>query len=288
MEISYVGNQGRFLTHRRDLNYVTPETALQKKADGTFLNPNTDTVRQYLGYTSILQQQNDGISNYNSLQVNWQKRLTQGFTGSVAYTWSKTLNTFDTETSNLRVPFDASADYANADFDRRHVFVTSYVYEFPWLRAQHGFVGRALGGWQISGITNWQSGRHASISGGTRASTAPSIGYGGNVDLIGDWTANRSGSQWINPAAFTGRTGFIANMPRNLIAMPATQTWNLSLMKRTNITESVKLQFRAECFNLFNHPNFNTVQTSFSASNFGKLTQTDDPRVLQFGLKLLF
>ncbi|HWR34362.1 MAG TPA: carboxypeptidase regulatory-like domain-containing protein [Clostridia bacterium] len=288
VELSYVGNQGRHLTHRRDANYVVPDKALQKKADGTYLNPNTDTVRQALGYAAVLMQQNDGVSNYNSLQVNWQKRITHGFTASLAYTWSKALNTFDNETSNLRVPYESAADYSYADFDRRHVFVTSYVYEFPWKKNQGGFVGKVLGGWQISGITNWQSGRHVSISGGTRATTAPSIGYGGNVDLIGDWEANRSGNQWINPAAFTGRTGFIANMPRNLIQMPAGQTWNLSTMKRTNITERVKLQFRAECFNLFNHATFRTVQTNFSSSNFGQVTETDEPRVFQFGLKLLF
>lgn len=288
VELSYVGNQGRFLTHRRDVNYVVPDQALQKKADGTFVNPNTDTVRQYLGYAAILQQQNDGISNYNSLQVNWQKRLSHGFTGSVAYTWSKSLNTFDNETSNLRVPYNSAADYGYADFDRRHVLVTSYVYEFPWMKNQNGFAGKLLGGWQVSGITNWQSGKHVGISGGKRATTAPSIGYGGNVDLIGDWQANQSGTQWINPAAFTGREDFIATVPRNLIQMPAGQTWNLSTMKWTNVTERVKVQLRAECFNLFNHANFRTIQTNFSATNFGRLTETDEPRVLQFGLKLLF
>jgi hypothetical protein len=70
--------------------------------------------------------------------------------------------------------------------------------------------------------------------------------------------------------------------------MPSAQTINFSLMKRVNITEGVRVQFRTEVFNLFNHPNFRTLVTNFSASNFGALTETDEPRVIQFGLKLLF
>jgi hypothetical protein len=75
---------------------------------------------------------------------------------------------------------------------------------------------------------------------------------------------------------------------RNLIEMPATQNFNLSLMKKIQLTERFRLQLRGEVFNLFNHPNYRTLVTNLSSSNFGALTQTDDPRVFQFGLKLLF
>jgi hypothetical protein len=100
--------------------------------------------------------------------------------------------------------------------------------------------------------------------------------------------AGSNSARIINPAAFVGRAGLIGTVPRNLIELPRSQNWNLSLMKRTVVTEQVKIQFRAEVFNLFNHPNFRTVQTSASASNFGFLTETDDPRVFQFGLKVIF
>lgn len=292
IDVSYVGNQARHLTHRRDINYVLPAVALQRNpVTGAFVNANVDTVRQFLGYSAIRQQENTGSSSYNSLQTFLQKRLARGFTASAAYTWSKALSNFDVETSDLRVPFDSSLDKSFANFDRRHVFVASYVYEFPWRRSQQGALGRLLGGWQVSGITAIQSGAHANITGGSRAASSPSNGYGANLDLVGDWRAvpgGQSPDRWINPAAFTGRTGLIGSVPRNLIEMPATHNWNLSLMKRTNITEDVRLQFRAEIFNLFNHPNYRTVVTNFSASNFGALTETDDPRVIQFGLKLLF
>ncbi len=291
LEVGYVGNQGRHLTHRRDINFVLPEVALQRRPDGAFLNPQQDTVRQFLGYGAIQMQENTGVSYYNSLQTSWQKRLTSGFTASVAYTWSKALNNFDVETSNQRVPFDAGLDKGYADFDRRHVLAISYVYELPFYRRRQGFAGRVLGGWQLSGITSWQSGRHVSVSGGSRASTSPSIGYAGNLDLVGDWRAVAGGQtvdRWINPDAFAGRLGLIGTVPRNLIEMRSTQNWNLSLMKRTRITEGVRLQFRAEVFNLFNKANFRTLQTNRSATNFGALTETDDPRVVQFGLKLLF
>ena len=141
-----------------------------------------------------------------------------------------------------------------------------------------------------------------SISGGSRAGTSPSNGFGTNLDLVGDWRDVPGGQTpnpvfngatyvsggWINPKAFVSRTGLIGNVPRNLIELPSTQNFNLSLMKRVQLTERFRMQLRAEVFNLFNHPNFRTVVTNFSAPNFGALTQTDDPRVFQFGIKLLF
>src|SRR5262249_38961586 len=92
LEVSYVGNQGRHLTHRRDINFILPEVALQRRSDGAFVNANADTVRQYLGYSAIQLQENTGVSSYNSLQMSWQKRLTSGFSSSVDYSWSKALN----------------------------------------------------------------------------------------------------------------------------------------------------------------------------------------------------
>jgi Carboxypeptidase regulatory-like domain/TonB-dependent Receptor Plug Domain len=302
VDLSYVGNQGRHLTHRRDINYVLPEVALARNASGAFINTTTDLVRQYLGYGTIRSQENTGSSSYNSMQLSAQRRVSRGLTMSLAYTYSKALNNFDTETSDLRVPFDAALDKGNASFDRRHVFAMSYVYALPYNGT--GTAKHFLGGWQVSGIVTLQTGQFVSISGGGRnTQLSPTIGYGTNLDLVGDWrdvpggqTAtpvfNSSGAYvsggWINRAAFAPRIGLTGNVQRNLIEMPGTQNFNLSLMKRIPLSEKFRLQLRGEVFNLFNHPNFRTVVTNFSAANFGALTQTDDPRVLQFGVKLLF
>ena len=303
IDASYVGNQARHLTHRRDINYVLPSVALARNSSGALINASTDTVRQFLGYSTIRVQENTGSSSYNGMQLSAQKRVSRGFTMSLAYTWSKSLNNFDVETSDLRVPFDASLDKGNANFDRRHVFAMSYVYALPFFEKEQGLLANVLGGWQISGVVALQTGLFTSISGGSRASTSPSNGYGTNVDLVGDWRAVPGGQTttplfdasgnylsggWINRAAFAPRTGLIGTVPRNLIEMPGTQNFNLSLMKKIQLTEKLRLQLRGEVFNLFNHPNFRTLVTNLSASNFGALTQTDDPRVLQFGLKVLF
>lgn len=310
LDVSYVGNQGRHLTHRRDINFILPGVALET-APGSisatnpqgFTNRTADTVRQFLGYSAIRSQENTGRSSYNSLQTFLQKRLTRGFTASAAYTFSKALNDFDTETSDLRVPFDAGLDRGYANFHRPHVFAASFVYELPWYKKQEGFTARLLGGWQVSSIVNLQSGNFVNISGGSRATSSPSNGYGSNLDLVGDWRAvpggqsptpdfdaagNYLGGGWINRAAFAPRLGLVGNTPRNLIQMPATETVNFSVMKRVRLTEDVRLQFRTEVFNLFNHTNYRTLVTNFSASNFGALTETDEPRVIQFGLKFLF
>ena len=310
LDVSYVGNQGRHLTHRRDINFILPGVALETAPGSVsatnprgFTNRTGDTVRQFLGYSVIRSQENTGRSNYNSLQMYLQKRVSRGFTASVAYTFSKALNDFDTETSDLRVPYDAQLDYGYANFNRPHVLAASFVYELPWYKKQEGFAGRLLGGWQVSSIVNLQSGNYVNISGGSRATSSPSNGFGANLDLVGDWRAVPGGQTptpvfdasgdyvsggYINRAAFAPRQGLIGNTPRNLIQMPATETVNFSLMKRVNITEGVRVQFRTEVFNLFNHTNYRTLVTNFSASNFGSLTETDEPRVIQFGLKLLF
>ncbi|PWT88557.1 MAG: hypothetical protein C5B55_12885 [Blastocatellia bacterium] len=303
IDVSYVGNQARHLTHRRDINYVTPEAALARNSSGAFVNATTDTVRQFLGYSTIRSQENTGSSSYNSLQISAQRRVSRGVNLSVAYTYGKSLNNFDVETSDLRVPFDASLDKGNANFDRRHVFAMSYVYALPFFEKSHSLVGHVLGGWQVSGVVTLQTGQYVSISGGSRASTSPSNGYGTNVDLIGDWRAVPGGQTptplfsstgaylsggWINRAAFVPRTGLIGNVARNLIEMPSTQNFNLTLMKKFALTERFQMQLRGEVFNLFNHPNFRTLVTNLSSSNFGALTQTDDPRVFQFGVKILF
>lgn len=291
VDLSYVGNQARHLTHRRDLNFVLPDVALARNASGAFINATTDTVRQYLGYSTIRSQENTGSSSYNSLQISAQRRVARGINLSIAYTYGKALNNFDTETSDLRVPFDAALDKGNASFDRRHVFAMSYVYALPFFEKSTSIAHHLLGGWQFSGIVTLQTGQFVSISGGSRATTSPSNGFGTNVDLIGDWhdvPGGQNPSRWINPAAFAPRVGLIGNVPRNLIEMPSTQNFNLSLMKKVQLTERFRLQLRGEVFNLFNHPNFRTVVTNLSASNFGALTQTDDPRVFQFGVKVLF
>jgi hypothetical protein len=303
LDASYVGNQARHLTHRRDINYVLPQVALARNAAGALINANTDTVRQFLGYSTIRSQENTGSSSYNSVQLSAQRRVSRGLNMSIAYTYGKALNNFDVETSDLRVPFEASLDKGSASFDRRHVFAMSYVYALPFFEKSTSPARHFLGGWQVSGIVALQTGQFVSISGGSRASTSPSNGFGTNVDLVGDWHAvpggqsenpvfNSSGAYvsggWINRAAFTPRTGLIGNVPRNLIELPSTQNFNLTLMKKISLNERFRLQLRGEVFNLFNHPNFKTVVTNLSASNFGALTQTDDPRVFQFGVKLLF
>lgn len=237
------------------------------------------------------------------MQLSVQRRVSRGLNMSLAYTYGKALNNFDTETSDLRVPFDAALDKGNASFDRRHVFAMSYVYALPFFEKGDSFARHLLGGWQVSGVITLQTGQFVNISGGSRASTSPSNGFGTNLDLVGDWRDVPGGQTpnpvfsstgaylsggWINRAAFVPRVNLVGNVPRNLIEMPSTQNFNLSLMKRVQLSERFRLQLRGEVFNLFNHPNFRTLVTNFSASNFGALTQTDDPRVFQFGVKLLF
>ena len=101
--------------------------------------------------------------------------------------------------------------------------------------------------------------------------------------------SNPTTDRWFNTAAFAfPAPGTFGNAGRNILEGPGYQNFNASLVKNTALTEDVKLQFRVETFNLFNHPNFNLPDNFLGSPTFGKINSARDPRHLQFGLKLLF
>jgi hypothetical protein len=118
------------------------------------------------------------------------------------------------------------------------------------------------------------------------------LGFGANdrPNLVGNpELTSRSTDRWFNTSAFAFPTpGTFGNAGRNIIDGPGYQSVNASLVKNTHLTESVNLQFRAEVFNLFNHPNFNLPDNFLGSPTFGQITSARDPRHLQFGVKLLF
>jgi hypothetical protein len=177
----------------------------------------------------------------------------------------------------------------------------SYSYLLPFgegrqYLANDGWVTKVLTGWETFGIVTLQTGRPftvALLSEIDNSGTGRSIlGFGANdrPNVVGNpELSNPTPDRWFNTAAFAfPAPGTFGNAGRNILDGPGYQNVNASLVKNTHLTEQVNLQFRAEFFNLFNHPNFNLPDNFLGSPTFGVISSAREPRHIQFGLKLLF
>ncbi len=241
----------------------------------------------------------DATSTYNGLQLYATKRKGD-LELTAAYTLSRNLTDTSGNGDGLDVgedPFNRHYNYGPASFDRRHIFVTTYDYHIPFLRSKKGVEGALLSGWEVSGITRFQSGAYFTPTGSTAIGTRRADYVGGPVLL-----SKPGPDGWVNPAAFApaplGRRG---NAPVGIIQGPNLQTWDFSMRKQFRLTERFNLRFQADMFNAFNRSNFRSPDVGFGSclvtstsacapSNgaFGKISSTGPARNIQFGLKLNF
>jgi hypothetical protein len=255
-----------------------------------------------------------GVSSYNALQLDVNRRFSHGLTVRGVYTWSKTLDDGDslnqTAAANapglVSNPFNLAADKGLATYDVRNVGVISALYELPFGRGRalanglEGWGNGLVSGWSVNSIVTLQSGfpftpqlsYNPSNNGDTRNPVRPFA----NPNFTGSVILGQPG-QWFNPNAFLAppaNSGFYGNLGRDTLIGPGLATWDFSAVKDTRIRERLSLQFRAEIFNLLNRANFNTPNLIvFTPSGFsgtaGAITSTSTTsRQVQFGLKLLW
>ncbi len=174
--------------------------------------------------------------------------------------------------------------------DRRHTAVFSYVYDLPFFAHGNGFVHSALGGWELSGITLFESGLPISPTLGY-----DNLGLGGGTTSWPNFTGALSYPQgvdnWFSKAAFGAPAALqFGTAGRNSVRGPGRDNWNVALFKAFEIPgrEGMHLEIRGETYNTFNHTQFNQVDTTFTDVNFGKVTSTWDPRIIQLGAKFVF
>jgi hypothetical protein len=200
--------------------------------------------------------------------------------------------------SNAQVQnfYNLTAERALSDFDARFRYVLSGIYLLPF-HGKNGFAQRVVEGWSLSPIVNLQSGSPFSpIVSVVDTSSLETYDRPNVVPGMSISVPNPSTSLWFNTAAFTRpAAGAFGNAGRNILTAPGFQDIDFAISKNTAIKERVSLQFRAEAFNLFNHPNFGQPGNSFTAATFGQITATrtsrgdlGSSRQLQLGLKLLF
>jgi hypothetical protein len=302
--VAYVGSKGTHLLGEIDSNQVPLAVRTAPANATTWAN----AIRPFLGYGPITSIVNGFDSNYHSLQVSGTRRVSRGLTFGVAYTWSRTLT--DSPTDRSTAPYDTynfHLDYGPANFSRNQIFVANYVYDLPFYQSQQGFVGRVLGGWELSGITVFESGVPLTITqsndpfnsnrfGVIAGQTFPDgIGIDPSVvsprpDLVSGQGVNgpKTAQQWFNKAAWAVAIGHFGNSGRGVVYGPGFNNWDLAAIKNTRISERFSTQFRAEFFNAFNHTSFLGVSTNVNSGLFGQVTSTHDPRIIQLGMKLSF
>ena len=227
------------------------------------------------------------------MQLSVDKRFSKGFTVGANYTWGRSLDTasFLTDLDGINVvsPFNVNAYRGLSDFSMAHRFVMNYLWVMP---SPKGSLRHLLGGWESSGIWNWQHGFPINISSGDDTSLT---GIGNDqADVTGtpSYTSGSRGariSQWFTTGVFrTAKEGTFGNVGRNTLYGPGTFNIDFSLHKTIPITEKLKLQYRAEFFNIANHPILGNPGTTVTSGGFGRITSAGAPRVIQMALKLNF
>jgi hypothetical protein len=252
------------------------------------------------GYSDITYLRDYANSIYNALQVS-ANRTVGNLTLSVAYTYSHSIDDSSDRTDNAFVnAYDIAANRASSTFDQRHALSVSYVYAIPLFRhASSAFERAALGGWQLSGITVVQTGTPVSVTNGTNfgdnAGVGNGVGTGSRPDLVGNPDAAAvntnaaPGPLLYNPAAYAIPTGLtFGDVGRDTLYLPRRTNFDFGLFKEFKFSEKTGLDFRWENFNLFNHSEFNGINSSFGTSGFLYADSTHLARKMQFGLRLFF
>ena len=283
-EIAYVGSVSRHLLGELDLNMPTLATR-QENPDSPLNN-----IRPYLGYSDFHTRLPIFTSNYNSLQISLNHRTKRDLTLGIAYTWSKNLSdqANDRGTANTYT-YNPKLDYGPSTINEPQIFIANFVYKEPFFRQQSGLTGHVLGGWELSGITTFNSGLSLTTSqavdpfacaaptstnpagptnplcaAGNPAGTYPG-GLGAispNADVVPrpDQVApvhlTKTRTQWFSTSSFATAQGHFGSSGVGSFLSPGVERVDLGLLKNFRFSENINLQMRAEAFNLFNHTNF--------------------------------
>ena len=326
LEVGYVGSSALNLLDE----YHNNNTPLLASPSNPIRGLTTNTIANipfrvpYLGYQAVGVRGTgfDGSSNYNSFQVTVRKQFSHGFTMQAAYTWSKDLTNLYNSVANSNNASDLSQQWGPAVFSRPQRFVVNYSYDLPF-GTHSGIAGKLLEGWNISGVTLLQDGTPMTIAdsgagtiygtagsanqaGFARAQMCPGMTYG-NIPTPGGVEqrlgGNSGGPGYFNKSAFCNAPAIgdgtdYGNSGSGILLGPGQFNWDMSALKTTRITERQTVQFRAEFFNIFNHPQFTNPNAGQGAiyslpdrasGSFGQITSTSvNPRVIQFALKYMF
>ncbi len=332
LEISYAGSHGSKLYNFYNGNQAVPDATFcttppntpgncptaprrpAKMCDNSVFPPNCNGVFD----TAISELRTDGFSNYNSMQVRLEKTFSHGLQFEASYTYAHALDDASSaalgslNNGDFRDQRFPSMEYGNSDFDVRHRFVISYIYQLPFGNGKRfggdatGLKNQIIGNWQIAGITTASTGNWFTIT--DAVSNVSSSDGGGGVgffEVRPNVVGNPNGKPCIpgtafNTCAFVDNTipFTFGNAGRNIVRGPGFQNWDFSVFKLFPIREQMRVEFRAEFFNIWNHVNplfepqgqisEEPVPLEFGTPQYGLVQGARDPRFIQFALKFYF
>lgn len=306
VDVGYAGSLGRHLPWQLNYGSIPFGTDfLPANADPT--NPKVPLpsafLRPYAGYGDVNMRQWGANSSYHSLQVSGNRRFTHGLQFGASWTWSKALDYNDTDFTNVSLLIPARIwNYGLASFDRTHVVKINYLWDIPAPHWKSAIARLATQGWQLSGITSFVSGTPLSVGftqvtasdiTGSPTDTARIVVTGNPVIPKGDRTFyhNFDTSVFRLPA-----TGTFGNSAKTVIRGPGINNWDAAIYKNFTLREPLRLQFRCELYNAFNHTQFSGLDTTarFDASgnqintDLGAFTSAANARIIQLGAKISF
>lgn len=322
LEVGYVGSRGTRLNRFYPYNQASlasPQNPVNGETTNTLENVYLRVPN--MGISSSSQQESsNGGSWYNALQVSLRKRFSRGLQFQASYTFDKSLDDVRNSLgsagthgglyeSDIHTPH---AEWGPSDWDRPQRFVFSYVWELPIFHAQQGLGGKTLGGWSLSGVTTIQSGHRltvddlssGSIVGAASGVPGPAQLCPGktNADIPTHGSTESRISNYINANVFCappaiGDGNYFGNLGRGVFGGPDQNNYDIALAKRTivgGLRENAAVDFRAEFFNAFNHPQFADPSSGceycgVGIPGFNQITGTSvAPRIIQFALKYSF
>jgi len=313
IRLSYGGSHGSDLEAMVDLNQVQPNTVGYAVAAQNL---------PYPAWSIIQSVANLAESNYNSGTVEVSRHSGKGLTFDSSYTWTRDLSNAGGATPNafavaggtyLTTRFHPGLDYGNVIYDRKHRFLTTWLYDLPFGRGQRwlsssGAVDSIVGGWEIAGVTVLQSGpfltpyQQSVDPANTNILTTVGQARPDQLTSVSVYAPQRTTAQWLNPAAFPYMNlqtpgglgiGRFGNAPVGGVVGPGTANVSMSLLKNVALREKSKLQLSVEAANVFNHRNYEPPNMQVDSSGFGSITalQTAEgagPRSLEVTGRIVF
>ena len=289
--IAGAGNSAKHVQTQYDINQPLP-------SGGYDYNPNINTgtfeyvYGPYQGWGQIASNVSGTGMNWNGLLVNVRHRVSKGLFVSAAYTWSHSLTDthggyelFQNDLVNQDI-YHHKEDYGNSDSNVADVLAISHIWNMPFFSDATGLKRTLLGGWVYTGSTTFQTGisqdPFLSVS---EQGLATRPDYVPSTTVKGPKTVN----EWFNTGHFSQpANGFFGNSTNGSIPGPGLIDFDMGLYKNFRVTERATVQFRSEAFNIFNHTNFNAVNTTYGSGQFGQLTGAADPRIFEFALRMEF
>ncbi|MFZ0736983.1 MAG: TonB-dependent receptor [Candidatus Acidiferrales bacterium] len=317
-QAAYVGSRGDHMLRSGNINTPVPSTL----PDGQiYFSPTAPRINPNFGAELYIS--TDAESEYNALQLSLQKRISAGLQLQASYTYSKSiddssgpfLSDFVTETGPVQYYACRTCDRAVSAWDMRNNFVINALYDLPFGHGKQfgadaaGATERIFGGWQIGGIFTLHSGLPFTPTMGYNSSDDGSVFLADRPNVVGPCKIIGNPSKWFDPSCFAvPLLGTYGSAGRNILLGPNFKDFDFFLSKEASITERLRVQFRAEFFNIANHPNFappinstgfnglggngdiifNQGSTTPLASAGEIFSTTTTSRQIQFGLKFLF